>query len=120
MRFVMLIHNDFESLEEWDSLTPDEQKADMDRHIAWFGEHAAAGHIVGGEQLQRPHRTRTLRRRDRSLVASDGPFIESKEQIGGFVVLEVPDVAAAESIAHTWPGFPRWCAGVELREVGAS
>src|SRR5688572_26675775 len=100
MRYVMLIHNDFAALDEWESLTPEEQAADMDRHRAWFGEHAAAGHIVGGEQLHRPERTRTIRRRDRVLVASDGPFAESKEQVGGFVILEVPDLATAESIAR--------------------
>jgi hypothetical protein len=42
----------------------------------------------------------------------DGPFIEAKESIGGFSVVEVPDRAAAIALAKTWPGH-----GIELREV---
>ena len=42
----------------------------------------------------------------------DGPFIESKESVGGFSIIEVPDLEAAIALAKTWPGY-----GIEIRDV---
>jgi hypothetical protein len=85
-------------------MTAEERAADIDRHRAWFGRHAAS--VTGGEELGERHQTRVVRRRtDGQPLVTDGPFAETKEWIGGFIVVDVPDRAAAEAMAADWPGL---------------
>ena len=79
----------------------------------WFETHHAAGHFVeGGEELQPPATATTLRKANGKVSVVDGPFVEAKESIGGFSIIEAPDMAAALEIAKTWPGH-----GVEVRPI---
>ena len=91
MRYVMMTFVGTDHAEAWRTATPEERQAEVDRTIAWFREHGAAGRIVGGEELGDPAQARTLRRAG----VTDGPFIETKELLGGFIVLDVPDEATA-------------------------
>lgn len=105
MRFVMFTYPDPELAAVWDSLPPEETQADVERHVEWFRRHRE--HVVGGEELDWPQQVRTIRRRKGETVVTDGPFVESKEILGGFVVLDVPDLEAALRIAETWPSLDR-------------
>jgi hypothetical protein len=116
MRYVMMTFVGTDHAEAWERATPDERQAEVDRTVAWFREHGAGGHIVGGEELADPSQARTLRRRG----VTDGPFIETKELLGGFIVLEAPDEAAALRIAGGWPGLDWDGDAVEVRPVGDS
>ena len=115
MRYVMFTYPDPELVARYESLSIDEMKADVARHIAWFEKHRA--HIDGGEELGFPRDARTLRRRGGRVVVSDGPFIESKEMLGGFIVLEVADLEEAVRIASEWPSLESEGAGVTLQPV---
>ena len=117
MRYVMLTFQGDEHLAAWESATPEERRLEIERTIAWFREHGAAGRIVGGEELGDGAQARTLRRGG---FVTDGPFAETKEHLGGFIVLEVPDMAAAIEVASGWPGLDWEGDGVELRPVGDS
>lgn len=112
MRYVMMTFVGPDHLEAWRSATPEERQAEVDRTIAWFREHGA--HIVGGEELGPPDGARTLRGRS----VSDGPFIETKELLGGFIVLDVPDEATAVATAQGWPALDWAGDAVEVRPVG--
>ncbi len=57
---------------------------------AFIGAMAQAGVIVKGDGLQGPHAATTLRIRDGKRVVEDGPFADTKEQLGGYFVIEVP------------------------------
>ena len=106
---------------DWETLTGDERRAIVDAHRAWFAEHGAAGHIVGGEELAPQAATRTIRRRKAGeTVITDGPFIETKETLGGFVILDADSMDEALAIAATWPGLPDWSAAVEVRPTDAT
>lgn len=70
---------------------------------AWWGEHSAAGRIVGGEQLKPTSTATTLRRKGDRITVTDGPFVESKEALGGFAIVDVPDLDAAIELAKSWP-----------------
>jgi hypothetical protein len=72
----------------------------------WFQEYTQSGKIVGGEQLQGPKTVSTVRRENGQPIITDGPFIESKEVIGGFAILDVKDRDEAEEIAKKWPAGP--------------
>lgn len=79
----------------------------------WFDDHHRAGHFAdGGEELAPTHAATTIRKTNGKVTVVDGPFVEAKEAIGGYSVIEAPDMAAALEIAKTWPGQ-----GVEVRPI---
>lgn len=91
--------------------TPEQQKVYADI-FKWF-EVNASKIVDGGAELQ-PTRTATTIRSGATgkVTVVDGPFIESKESVGGFSIIEVADRDAAIAIAKTWPGY-----GIEIREI---
>ena len=66
----------------------------------------------GGAELQPTRTATTIRKRTGKVSVVDGPFIESKESIGGFSIIDVPDRDAAIALAKTWPGY-----AIEIREI---
>ncbi|MFZ0215747.1 MAG: YciI family protein [Candidatus Dormiibacterota bacterium] len=82
--------------------------------MQWWQEGRTNGTIVDGNQLQPPDTATTVVIADGRSTLVDGPFLESKEAIGGYGVLEVPDLDAALALARTYP-----LAGsrIELRPV---
>jgi hypothetical protein len=72
-----------------------------------------AGIYVNGAGLVPPESTTTVRLRDGQRIVQDGPFADTKEQIGGFITLEVPDLDAALAWAARFPMGPE--GGVEVR-----
>ena len=96
-----------------DRLPESEEKAFYDRIGQWWGEHSQAGRILGGEELQPARTATTVRFHNGKPVVTDGPFVEAKERIGGFAIVEVPDLDAALEMAKTWPAQ----GAVEVRPV---
>jgi hypothetical protein len=105
VRFMLVFYAD-ES--EWMTLPEDEREAAVQRIGAWFGQHSQEGHIVEGCRLAGKQKATTVRLgpagRSRKPFVTDGPFIETKEAMGSYAVVEVPDQAAALAIAESWPG----------------
>ena len=116
MRYILFTFVGPERVADWEAMTAAEKTADIDRVRAWFAEHGAAGRIVGGEELGRPGGARTVRKRG----ISDGPFIESKELLGGFIVVEVESEAVALEMARTWPGLVHDSERVEVWPAGSA
>jgi hypothetical protein len=114
MRFVMLTFVGPEHVERWKAWSAEEKRADVEQHEAWFREHRQW--VKGGEELGWPHQAKTIRKS----VVTDGPFAETKELLGGFIVLETPDEATALAAARTWPNLAWDGNAVELRPTGAS
>lgn len=101
MKYMLL----FCDRENWNELSEEQQTREMDLIGQWWGKHAAAGTILSGEQLQPPATATTVRKGGNGqALVSDGPFIEAKESIGGFGIVEVPDLDAAIALAKSWPG----------------
>jgi hypothetical protein len=105
MRYVLMNWVDPADAEAYYAMSAEEQQADVERHIAWFGKHR--DHIVGGEELDEPAKVKTLRpgRQSEGLVVTDGPYIETKELLGGFVILETETLDEALAIASEWPSL---------------
>lgn len=82
---------------------------------AFIGAMAKAGVIVKGDGLQGPHAATTLRIRDGKRSVEDGPFADTKEQLGGYFVIEAPDLDAALNWAAMSPSA--LTASVEVRPV---
>lgn len=101
MKYMMLLVSDER---EWDELGAEEQEERMHRITTWWNARVAAGEIVGGHQLQPAETATTIRRTgDGELTVTDGPFVEGKEMVGGFAILDVPDLDAAIRLASEWP-----------------
>jgi hypothetical protein len=90
--------------------TAEQQKVYADI-FKWF-ETNGSKIADGGAELQPTRTATTIRKSSGKPTVVDGPFIEAKESIGGFSILELPDMAAAVAVAKTWPGH-----GIEIRPV---
>jgi hypothetical protein len=76
---------------------------------------AASGIVVSGNGLQTPHTATTLRIRDGKRIVQDGPFADRKEQLGGYFIIEVPDLDAALDWAAKSPAAAG--GSVEVRPI---
>jgi hypothetical protein len=94
---LLLVRNDA----EWEALSDAER--DMPRIERWWMELAQQGVVLGGAQLWPARTATTIRWSGGSPVVHDGPFIEAKESVAGYGVIEVADLDAAIAIARTWP-----------------
>lgn len=102
MKYMLMFVND----EEWETRSnPEDIKRGYEAVMKWWGENSTAGRIVGGEQLKPTRTATTVRKKDGRITVTDGPFIESKEALGGFAIVQVPDLDAAIALAKSWPGL---------------
>ena len=75
--------------------TPEEMQAFMERVAALEAEMEASGTFVFGGQLHGPDAATVVRKSDGDVVMTDGPFVESKEHIAGFYIINADDLDAA-------------------------
>ena len=101
MRYLMLICTD-ESADA--ARSPEEAGESMAEYGAFMEEMGKRGVLQGGERLRPSIDATTVRVRDGETVTSDGPFAETKEQIGGYFVVEGKDLDEAIEIAAKIPG----------------
>ena len=100
--------------DDWEAFSAEDRKKAYEEIGKWWGEHSTAGRIVGGEELKPTHTATTVRRlADGKIAVTDGPFIESKETLGGYAIVDVPDLDAAIELAKTWPPLQT----VEVRPI---
>jgi hypothetical protein len=93
------------------SPTPEQQKVYADI-FKWF-ETNGDKISDGGAELQPTRTATTIRKSTGKVTVVDGPFMEAKESVGGFSIIEAPNKAAAVALAKTWPGY-----GIEIRPIG--
>ena len=101
MRFICLGYFD-ES--KWNAMTPAQQQGMFDECFAYDDVLRKGGHIVGGEALQSYRQAVSLRMQGGKVVATDGPYAETKEQIGGILVIEARDMQEAVALMSKHPG----------------
>lgn len=102
MKYLLLFVN---RDDEFARFTPEEGAAMEARLNTWWEGHAKAGKIVGGLRLQGPDTATTVDhyQGNGSPTVTDGPFMEAKESIGGFGIVEVENLDEALEMARTWP-----------------
>jgi hypothetical protein len=112
MKFVLLFCGDAEDTAAYDALSGDEVHRRLAEVGAWIGENR--GRVEGGSRLMPPESATTVRfGAEGPPVVTDGPFLEGKEWIGGYVQVDVADLDEALRMAKTWPGRGK----VEIRPV---
>jgi len=92
MQYLLLIH-DAESV--WETMPEQERNALYGEYMAYTNELRESGALVGANQLQPTSTATTVRVRDGEQVVTDGPFAETKEQLGGYYLIEVESVDEA-------------------------
>lgn len=102
MRFVCLGYLDDK---KWEAMSETEQKALLEEAFAYDDVLRKAGHVVGGEALEPSRNTTTLRLKKGKVVVTDGPFAETREQVGGLVILEARDRKEAIELISKHPGL---------------
>lgn len=112
MRYMMLIYTD-EAVEA--SRTPAENEAVMSQYFAFSRETRERGAYLTGEPLHPTNMATTVRVRDGRIFTSDGPFAETKEQLGGFYILNCKDLDEAIELAAKIPGAQE--GSVEIRPI---
>jgi len=98
MKYLMFVGGD-ETLE----LTPDEVAEVQRGALAWVSEMDGRGVRLMGNRLGLTSEATTVRVRDDEVLVADGPFAETKEQIGGFDILECADLDEAIEVASKHP-----------------
>jgi hypothetical protein len=101
MRFICLGYADEKM---WDKLSKSEMETFMQECFAYDDLLRKAGHFVGGEALQNSPTAKTLRFRAGKVVVTDGPYAETKEQLGGLMILEARDMNEAVQLMSKHPG----------------
>jgi hypothetical protein len=101
MKYACFGYIDEESFEK---VQEGEMNAMVDECFAYDDVLRKAGHFAGGEGLQSARNTATLRYRNGKVVVTDGPFTETKEQVGGLLFLEAKDMNEAIRLLSNHPG----------------
>lgn len=109
MKYVLLFAG---TMSEEDRAADPSLAEQYERTGKWFADYTQAGKIVGAEELKGPETATTVRFKSGKPIVTDGPFIEAKEVIGGFAVVDVADLDEALEMAKRWPG-----GDVEVRPV---
>ncbi len=101
MKFICLGYIDPKVLSE---MSENERSEMLDACFAYDDELREKRHFADGQALQTPDTARTLRWKDKKVSVTDGPYAETKEQLGGILVLEARDIAHAVEIMSKHPG----------------
>lgn len=101
MKYICLGYCEEKKLE---TMSEEERNAFVDECFAFDDELRKSGYFVGGEALQSAQNAITLRWRNGKVTVTDGPFAETKEQLGGILVLEARDLNHAIQLMSKHPG----------------
>lgn len=89
---------------KWDTMSEPERQAIMGECFAYDDVLRKNGHFLGFELLQSVHHAATLRWQNGKVSVTDGPFAETKEQLGGILLLEARDLNHAIQLMSQHPG----------------
>jgi hypothetical protein len=112
MKFMFTIFHNEQTL---DALPPEEMQSLVDGALDYMEDLRQSGHFIVSNALQRGRTARTIRVRGGKVTTTDGPFAETKEQLGGFFLIEAKDMDEACAVAARFP--PARIATIEVRPV---
>ncbi|BCJ47337.1 hypothetical protein GCM10010168_70740 [Actinoplanes ianthinogenes] len=112
-KYMLLIYGD---ATRWDAMSATERSALEAAHAAF--REAAGARVLGGEELESAPSATTLRGGvTGDLITTDGPFLDTKEALGGFYLLEAADLDEVLALAALLPEVRAGHSGVEIRPV---
>ena len=112
MKYLCLI---YESESNWANMSKEEGDKIMHEYFAFTQDIKTSGHYLGGEALTPTSTASTVRVRNGKLGTTDGPFAETKEQLGGYYLIEAKDLNDAIQVGARIPGAKS--GSVEVRPI---
>jgi len=112
MQYLLLIYSNEKN---WEKLSKEEEAAILGEYGAFTQSIAQSGHYKAGEALEPTSTATTVRVKDGKTTVTDGPFAETREQLGGFYLIEAKDLDEATAIAARVPGARHGC--IEVRPI---
>ncbi len=112
MRYLCLI---YENEKAWDTLPKEQADAILGEYNAFTEGIKQSGHMLGGEALLPTQTATTVRVRNGKVATTDGPFAETKEQLGGYYLIDARDLNDAIQVAAKIPGSRS--GSVEVRPI---
>ena len=100
MQYMLLI---YDNEKMWPSMPEKERNALMGEYFAFTEEVKKSGKLVAGDALQATNTATTVRVRNGKALTTDGPFAETKEQLGGYYLVEAKDLDEAMALAAKIP-----------------
>ena len=113
MQYMLLIYDDESS---WSKMSEAEQQASFSQWMEFTQGIVKSGHFRAGDALEATSTATTVTMRDGKVITTDGPFAETKEQLGGYYLIEAKDLDEAVQIAARIPSVPRG-GKIEVRPV---
>ena len=114
MRYILLI---YQNTEAWNGFSQEDRDVFMHAAGDIVAELSASGEWVGGEGLAAASQARSTRVRDGVVTVTDGPFLEAKEYLGGFYLIDCENKERAIELAARIPDAAIGGLGVEVRQV---
>lgn len=114
MQYLLLI---YQNEKAWNALTEAERHANFGEYMKFTSDIKASGHYVGGNALQPIATATSVRVRDGKSQITDGPFAETREQLGGYYLIEAKDLDEASKIAARIPDARIGSGVIEIRPV---
>jgi hypothetical protein len=114
MQYLLTLYADESG---WNQMTPEQQQQGVAAYAAYTEALRSAGVLVNSNRLRPSATATTLRTANGKTQVLDGPFVESKEQLGGYYLIQAPDLDAAMQWAGRCPGVQHGV--VEVRAVWA-
>jgi hypothetical protein len=112
MRYLCLIYSD-ES--QWGKLSKADMDSMMGEYFAFTKDIQKSGHYLGGEELQPTQTATTVRVRNGKISTTDGPYAETKEQLGGYYLINAKDLNDAIQVAARIPSVR--VGSIEVRPI---
>ena len=112
MKYLCLIYGD-ES--RWTGYSKEQAEREYAEYMAFTDDVRKSGHMVAGDALQATHTATTVRVRNGKVSTTDGPFAETKEQLGGYYLIEAKDLNDAIQVAARIPGAKN--GSIEVRPI---
>lgn len=114
MKFLLIMHM---NPQIWETLTEEERTEVMEGHGAFMDTIRASGEMLGTVALADPTESAVVRVRDGALAVSDGPYLEAKEFLGGYYLIECTSRERAYELAAMIPDAKVAGLGIEVRPV---
>ena len=107
----------YQNEKKWEQMSESEKNALFDACFAYDDELRAKGHFAAGEAIEDASAAVSIRFKDGKLSVTDGPFIETKEQLGGVAIIEAKDLNEAIALWAKHPAMVFDATGFEIRPV---
>jgi hypothetical protein len=119
MKYLLLLTSQSDEIATWETLSEEEKKerraAEVPKWNELFGQMQAKGQWIDGLELDEPKEAKSVQVRNGQTIVTDGPYAETKEQIGGFFLVECGNLDEAIELANRIPVVSR--GSVEIRPL---